>query len=448
MGARGDEQNRAERAREVALFRYALVREAADPTLSTRARGRLVRELAAAEHAGPFGTRVRVSRATLDRWIRTWRAGGFDALLPPARQVDPRTPAEVLELAAALKREAPGRTAAQVRAILAAHAGAAPSERTLQRHFAAAGLNVRPDGSTPASFGRFEAERVGERWVGDALHGPVVAGRKAILFAFLDDYSRFAVGYRFTHLEDTIRLQGALRLALAVHGAPASIYVDNGGPYVDQQLAKAAATLGIRLVHATPNRPQGKGKIERWFATVRGQFLVEYTAAGRPPIADLGELNEAFTAWVSTVYHRRVHSETGASPLARFSAAEPPRPVDPEVLRQAFLWSAWRTVTKVATISLYGNGYEVDPALAGRRVEAVFDPFDLTRVEIRYHGRSMGVAVPARIHHHAHPKARPEHAPPPAPTGIDYLKLVTDRHAAELAGRLRYAGLDEQEKQP
>jgi putative transposase len=110
-----DEGRRAERAREVGLFRYALIRPAADPELTTRQRGRLVRELAAAEHVGPFGDRVRISRVTLDRWIRAWRAGGFDALVPSARHADPHTSASMLELAAALKREVAGRTAAQPR---------------------------------------------------------------------------------------------------------------------------------------------------------------------------------------------------------------------------------------------------------------------------------------------------------------------------------------------
>ena len=92
---------RADRAREVGLFRYALIRAAADPALSTRQRGRLVRDLAAAEHTGPFGDRVRVSRVTIDRWILVWRRGGFEALLPCTRYGEPRTAAAVLELAAA-----------------------------------------------------------------------------------------------------------------------------------------------------------------------------------------------------------------------------------------------------------------------------------------------------------------------------------------------------------
>jgi putative transposase len=136
MGARGEEATRAERARAVGLFRYGLIREAADPGLSTRARGRLVRAVAAAEHLDPTGRRVRVSRDTLDRWIRAWRRGGFDALVPSPRQCAPRLPGEMVEMAVALTRENPRRTGAQVRRILAAQMGWAPGERTLQRWFA------------------------------------------------------------------------------------------------------------------------------------------------------------------------------------------------------------------------------------------------------------------------------------------------------------------------
>jgi len=119
----------------MALFRYELIQDALDPALTSRQRGRLVRELAERTHQGPFGEPVRVSRQTIDRWIRWWRAGGFEALVPTPARVTPRTPAEVLAMAAALKREAPQRTAAQVTRILRAQSGWAPSERTLQRHF-------------------------------------------------------------------------------------------------------------------------------------------------------------------------------------------------------------------------------------------------------------------------------------------------------------------------
>jgi putative transposase len=170
---------------------------------------------------------VRVSRTTLDRWIRLWRTGGFDALVPTGRQVAARTPAAMLDLAVKLKGEQPKRTAAQVVAIMgASQDGDVPSRRTVQRHFARLGLNTRPDGTPPAAFGRFEAAARNDRWTGDALHGPKIAGAKSYLFAFIDDHSRLLVGYRWGRAEDTVRLEAAFRHGLGSRGVPRSVYVD------------------------------------------------------------------------------------------------------------------------------------------------------------------------------------------------------------------------------
>lgn len=423
-----------DRRRDVALFRYSLIREAADPELSNRERGQIVRHLAAREHVMPDGTRVRVGRSTLDRWIQRWRAGGFDALVDPPRQIVAGTPAGVLDLAIKLKREVPGRTAAQVAAIITTAEQGVISERTVQRLFARHGLNTRPDGTSPAAFGRFEAAARNDRWTGDALHGPVIAGRKAYLFAFIDDHSRAVPGHRWGLSEDSVRLEAALRHGLASRGVPKSIYVDNGSSFVAAPLMRACAVLGIRLVHSRPGQPAGRGKIERFFRTVRDQFLVELAARDVPSLV---ELNRLFAAWVETAYHRRVHTETGQTPLERFLVGGPPVLPSPELLHEAFLWSDKRTVTKTATVSLHGNVFEVDASLVGRKVDVVFDPFDLTTVEVRWEGRPMGRGVPQVIGRHTHPKARPEAAPAPTATGIDYLGLLADQHERRLADQAR-----------
>ena len=445
-------RRRAERARRMALFRYELIQEVIDPTLTARQRGVLVRALAARAHPGPLGEPVQVSRHTIDRWARAWRTGGFEALVPTPAKVTPRTPAEVLSLAAALKRENPARTAAQITRILRAQSGWAPNERTLQRHFERLELGLIVDeggqeqrlGASPAAFGRFEADRPNELWVGDALHGPPVAGHKTYLFAFLDDRSRAVMAARFGFSEDTVRLAAALRPALASRGVPESIYVDNGSAFVDSWLLRGCASLGIKLVHSTPGRPQGRGKIERFFRTVREQFLVEITPDRAAEIADLAELNRLFTAWVETEYHPRVHSETGVAPMARWLDGLPsplPRPA-PAQLREAFLWSEHRTVSKTATVSLHGNTYQVDELLVGRKAELVFDPFDLTELAVRYGGREFGTAVAHRIGRHAHPKARPEQPDTaPEPTGIDYLRLIDTTHTERLEARINYSAL-------
>jgi transposase InsO family protein len=219
-------RKRRERAHQTGLFRYEIIQDALDPALTAKQRGALVRSLATRTWMAPDGQSITVSRHTLDRWIRHYRTGGFQALVPQPPNVSPRTDAQVLELAAALKKENPARTATQVTRILRAQTGWSPSERTLQRYFARLGIEQAGSSAPREVFGRFEASAPNELWVGDALHGPVAAGRKTYLFAFLDDHSRAVVGHRFGFSEDTVRLAAALRPALAARGIPKGVYVD------------------------------------------------------------------------------------------------------------------------------------------------------------------------------------------------------------------------------
>jgi putative transposase len=264
-----------DRRREIGLFRYALIRSAADPALSRAERGRIVRALAAAEHVGPDGRLVLVARTTLDDWIRAYRRGGFEGLCPRQRRVTPRTSLRVLALAVALKRERPERTAAQVHQIMLAAGERVPTVRTLQTHFARAGLNVRADGRTPGKvYGRFEASVRNELWTGDGLHGPKLhGGSRAVLLAFIDDHSRLLVGWRWGTGEDVFRLEAALRSGLMSRGVPEAILVDRGSAFVSSQLLRACAVLGVKLIHASPRAATTKGKIERFFDTKRTQSL-------------------------------------------------------------------------------------------------------------------------------------------------------------------------------
>ena len=439
---------RRERAQTVALWRYTLVAPAMDEELTARERGRLVRELAAREHPGPFGGRVQVSRKTLDRWIRTRRRGGFEALLPAPRRVRPRTDAAVLALAVSLKKENPARTAAQVRRIMVEVSPQrwAPAERTLQRHFAARGLTTGPDGRSPRVRGRFEADRINEIWTADTLHGPKIAGRKAYVQGIIDDHSRRLVDYQCVYHDDAARFMTLFRHAIATHGIPATLYVDNGSPFIDEALLRTCARLGIRVTHSTPGEPEGRGKIERAFETVRGQFLVEIHGQADNPVghyvADLAAMQEALRLWATRVYHRQKHSQTGQTPDERWAEGDPPVLPTPEQLRRAFAWTVTRTVSKHGVVELAGNRYKVDGFLTRHKVELHYDPFDLTEIEVYWRGQLVGKAVPEHIGRHAHPKAPPEAQPEPVtPTGIDFIALLDQAHQAETAGRLHLSHL-------
>ena len=157
----------------------------------------------------------------------------------------------------------------------------------------------------------------------------------------------------------------------------------------------------------------------------------------------LDELNGWFTTWVEHEYHVRVHSSTGATPLARWSAGTP-RFISAAQLDAAFLWEAIRTVAaRTATIKFQGNVYETASELAGQPVTIRYSPFDLTRIEVFHRGASHGHAQPRTISRHCHPKVKQAPQAVPAVTGIDYLQLLEDKRAAAdgAAHSIRYAGL-------
>ena len=456
---------RKEHREKIALFRYQIIRAAADQSVTTRQRGPLVRALAEVDHPWPFGGTRRFSRETLDRWIRAWRSRGFDGLKPDERASTPVTDSTVLALAESLKREKPNRTAAQVKRIITETMGAAPSETTLLRHFRSKDIST---GVRPVATGRFETAASNEIWVGDALHGPRINDKKTYLFAFVDDHSRMVVAYRWAFAEDAIRLSAVLRPALQTYGIPEVCYLDNGAAMKDSSLSRTCAKLGIRLVHSAPYRPQGRGKIERFFSTVTSQFLGEITVTDTPmlpgtdpaagsQISSLEELNTLFTGWVNMVYHHQQHASTGQTPLARWEASwEHRTPVSKSLdqIREAFLWSDIRTVTKTGTVSLHSNTYEVDPLLAGTKVELVYDPFDLDgEVTVNnHHGHRAGHAKIVVIGRHVHKKVanavKDNDTATNISTGINYLDLVATRHRESLtAAPISFADIDQNNQQ-
>src|SRR6266568_4398791 len=259
-------------AEQVALFRFRVIAEPANPRLSAAERGRLVRALAAQTHAHPDGTMRAWSRGTLDRWIAAYQARGLDGLRPAKRSdagVVRRHP-ELLAEAAALRAEQPARAAAHIADILRARHGIVVSERTVRAHLRRKGLDRASLGSQPTQvFGRYEAERPNQRWIGDVLTGPFVphprtqGSKRAKLFLLVDDHSRLLVHGRWVAEENTRAGQDVLRQAIVRRGLPETLYVDNGAPYSNAALQRCCAVLGIRLVHSQPYRPQGRGKQER-----------------------------------------------------------------------------------------------------------------------------------------------------------------------------------------
>ena len=192
--------------------------------------------------------------------------------------------------------------------------------------------------------------------------------------------------------------------------------------------------------------PEGKGKQERFFETLRLQFLPEVETSD---LTTLSALNESLWAWLECLYHQRVHSETEQSPLARYSAGlEQVRTVDPETLRRAFLWREQRKVKRDATLSLQGNRYQVDPRWAGPTLELRFDPFDLCQIELLLDHAALGLAsvvIQQRQRHLAVARLASEPPEPPKPqSSLDFLSILRAEYRAQQQqqlGRLEFARL-------
>ncbi|GAC1576590.1 MAG: DDE-type integrase/transposase/recombinase [Candidatus Dormibacteria bacterium] len=430
----------------VALHRYTLIAEALASRLTPRERGLVVRGVAAQVHQHPDGSQHTVSRDTLDRWIRAYRAQGFAGLHPRPRsdQGAIRRHPELFAEAAALRKEQPARSAAQIATMLQARHGISVSARTVRDRLSREGLQRAVLTADTHVFGRYEATRPNERWIGDVLVGPWVphprreGSQRAKLFLLVDDHSRLLVHGRWVLSEDVWTGQQVLRAAIVRRGLPEQLHTDNGSAYTAHALARTCAVLGIRLVHSRPYRPQGRGKQERLNRVIRERFILEAEAVG---IADMGELNERFQAFAERVLNARVHRETGQTPIARFLAGGPPRAADPALMADAFRWSCMRTVNvRTATVSFEGRRYEVDAALRGRKVELRYDPTEPTTLAVFFEGRAYGVAVPALVGAHVHARSAP---PPPAgtPTGVDYLGMVLADHEQSLGTPITYRTL-------
>ena len=246
--------------------------------------------------------------------------------------------------------------------------------------------------------------------------------------------------------------QQCLRTGIARRGLPRRLYVDNGAAFCCGQLKMICARLGVAITHTPPYRPQGRGKKERFYRTVAEQFAVEIDTAG---VATLAELGRWWAGWVEQVYHHRSHTSTGQTPLQRWAAGSGDVRACPSqaTIAAAFRWTALRTVTKTATVSLHGNRYTVDPSLVGARVELRYDPDELTRIAVYYHDRHACDAAPEVIKAHIDPKLRRAQPVPAVPTGIAYLDAVAADHAAALRNSLTYyqpplPGLDPPDDDP
>jgi transposase InsO family protein len=390
-----------DKAEKIALFRYGLI---APLVLETLPRGELTRraqEIATRLYDIPHSIRRQVSVDTLLEWTLRYRRNGLPALMPKPRQDRGQMraiPDATAALIDRLKRESPHRTGTALLNHLALAGDQAEiSPSTLYRFLRSRGLTQRQLLLDKAStHKKYEAEFANQIWQSDMLFGPWVqrgGGGKMQVFlqAALDDASRLIPHAQFYPNQGLDSFLDCLRQAIAARGLPTRLYMDNAKIYRSPQLARIAASIGILIVHTPPYQPEGRGKIERFFRSVREQFLASLDPK---TLLSLDQLNEQLWHWLDTVYHRREHSALQTTPLLRWQQdIAQVRQLPPATdMRRLFFHRVDRLVRRDSTFLLRHRFFEAPPHLAGNKIEVRFDPLDLTHPEIYCAGKPEGGA--------------------------------------------------------
>ena len=390
---------------EVAVFRFSVIAD----FIHRKDFGRgeikqLLDEKCARKWDIPHSDRTRISKTTIREWIKRYRdsVGRLESLYPLDRSDSGRSRAlndDTAQGLLVLRKELPKMPLtvllkeAKSREIIPVNETVSYSSayRLMEGAGFTGGVPLDPEDRR-----KFEAEYPGKLWQSDVMHGPYVMmdgkKKKTYLIAIIDDMSRLITHAEFYFSEKTVHYLDTLHQAVAKRGVPIKLYVDNGAAFRSKHLAHVCASLGIVLIHAKPYSPQGKGKIERWFGTVRSNFLTRYREQGDT----LDKLNKLLEIWVDE-YNNSKHSATKTTPMKRYITGLDGIRMPPSDMDDHFRKVVRRTVASDRTITLDGILYEVPMQLVGKRIEMLYHEDNMEKAEVRYSGKGYGIVKPVNV---------------------------------------------------
>lgn len=336
----------------------------------------------------PDGSIKHFAPTTIERWYRSYKKGGFDALIPNGR-VDEGRPRklddDLQEQIKYLKSNYPRMSSAAIFRLLKDNGSikyGQVSESTVNRYINHLSLELKT--TSNKDMRRYERPHINEVWCGDSCVGPYLKtsdGKKHKLhiIALIDDASRFIVGIDIFFNDNFVNLMSVLKSAVAKFGVPKLFNFDNGSSYKNKQMELLAARIGSVVHYDQPYTPTGKAKIERWFRTLKDQWMASLD------IRDFNSLDSLRGNLFSYVqsYNQSPHSSlNGKSPQDRFFS-EPNliRRLSDEALEHSFLLEIERRVSADSVIVIDQVEYEVDYRFAKQRIKLRYSP-DLKNIFI------------------------------------------------------------------
>ena len=335
-----------------AIFWCDLLRPIIFEQIEPEGVNKYLKEIAQNEVVFPDGQKKKPSLSTLRRKLQKYRQGGFNSLFRKSRCDRGKSRSvstEIINKAVALKKEQPYRSDRTINRILQAQDSVMIPRSTLYRHLKQENATrIKLDVSKMKVRKRIVKDHTHDLWVGDFEEGPYVMKNNEVvptyLCAFIDHYSRDIVDARYYFRQNLDILIDSWIRALALHGAPHLLYVDNAKVYHSHGLKKACYQINTRLKHRPKGEPETGGLIERFFQTVQDQFESEVRSR---EIITLEEINRKFNAWLSMAYHKDIHSEINQQPEQAYQKGlKTIREVEINEVVSAFMQRILRTVNK------------------------------------------------------------------------------------------------------
>ena len=395
-----------ERERMMALFRYSIISPVLNPNDPRSLKTRL-QEQASKIWMLPDGVTQKVySWMTLEEWYYLYKNHGFEILVRQKRSDRGSFSSisdKLKEFITNILEKYP--TLKYSNLIPFLHASPElqdekfPGKTTLYRYLKFIGEKQTTPGQERRAF---EVDHINDLWQTDIMYGPYIPvrqkngkypKRQTYLIAIIDDHSRRLVQAEF-YLEQTLEdYMDSLKKAFLKCGVPVRIYCDNGKVFRSMQIRRIAAEVGTAISHTKVRDAAAKGKIERFFRTVRDQFINGELLMSKAKNID--DLNSRFAAYLH-VYNNRRHSAIGESPMNRWLAgSQYVRPLPPKInFDNTFLLETERLVKKDGTFSINTILFETDWTLAGKKVQLRYSLRDLSRVQVYYDGEFIGTSLP------------------------------------------------------
>lgn len=320
-----------------------------------------------------------VHARTIERWYYQFKKGGFDALKPQTR-VDfgkPRKGKDVIDQIIILKRNYPRLSATGILKMLR-ESGVTKDQISLStvnrvvNSIPKEQMNVEP-------MYRYELEHINEVWCGDSSHGPYLYRDKAkvklYIIALIDDASRLITAARIFEADNTINLLSTMKLAVSKYGKPKRFNFDNGSNYKNAQINIVTARLGMGVHYCRPYNPEAKAKIERWFKTLKSQWM---STLNYSEFHSIEEYQVSLNEYVNT-YNNNVHSSlNGLTPMERYlKEVELVKKIDEYSLEKGFLFEIERRVSIDNIVVIDNKEYEVPAVYSSKKVRIKYlDPKD------------------------------------------------------------------------